>query len=133
MNAFLLVYQIGSCCVYIVFIAENIKSVVDEYGIILDTRIYMLALLLPLILINFVKNLKFLAPFSSAANIVTIASLGFILYYIIADKPQIEDKKPIGEIRNYPLFFGTVLFALEAIGVVSPKKSYLLLLITYFA
>lgn len=30
-----------------------------------------------------------------------------------------EGKKAVGSLSDFPLFFGTVLFALEAIGVVS--------------
>lgn len=41
-----------------------------------------------------------------------------------------EGKEAVGNIRNFPLFFGTVLFALEAIGVVS--FAYLLFLFQCF-
>lgn len=85
----------------------------------LDIEIYMVIFLLPLILINWIRNLKRLAPFSTVANGVTVISFGIILYYIIRDGPTIEDKQPIGEVKHFPLFFGTVLFALEAVGVVS--------------
>lgn len=118
-NAFLLTYQLGTCCVYIVFISENIKSVVDAYDTEIHLEIYMLIILLPLILLNYIKNLKYLAPFSTGANFITLVSFGFILYYIIIDGPTFEDREPVGEVRYWPLFFGTVLFALEAIGVVS--------------
>lgn len=84
----------------------------------IDERLYMLMLVLPLILINWVRNLKFLVPFSTVANIVTFASFGIILYYIFRDPLDFGDRAPVGEVKNFPLFFGTVLFALEAIGVV---------------
>lgn len=84
----------------------------------LDIEIYMLIFLLPLILINWIRNLKRLAPFSTVANGVTVVSFGIILYYIIMDNPTLEEKEPIGQLKHLPLFLGTVLFALEAIGVV---------------
>lgn len=83
----------------------------------------MLAFLLPLILINYIKNLKLLVPLSSCANVLTIISFGIILYYLIREDITFEGKEPVGEWKNFPLFFGTVLFALEAIGVVSRKFS----------
>lgn len=66
-----------------------------------------------------IRNLKYLAPFSTFANFITMVSFGLILYYIFETPFTVEDKHAVGEIKNFPLFFGTVLFALEAIGVVS--------------
>lgn len=119
-NAFLLVYQIGTCCVYVVFVSENIQTVLKhQFDIDLPIIQVMACILLPLILINWVRDLKYLAPFSAVANAVTIVSFGIILYFIFRKVPTIADKAPVGELANFPLFFGTVLFALEAIGVVS--------------
>lgn len=119
-NAFLLVYQIGTCCVYVVFVTENIQTVLKhQFDIDLPILQVMACILLPLILINWVRDLKYLAPFSAVANAVTIVSFGIILYFIFRKVPTIADKAPVGELANFPLFFGTVLFALEAIGVVS--------------
>ncbi|KAI8430529.1 hypothetical protein MSG28_000767 [Choristoneura fumiferana] len=72
-NAFLLVYQIGTCCVYVVFVAENIEFVMTKHFHIEVTVFQvMCAILLPLVLINYVRDLKYLAPFSALANVVTI-------------------------------------------------------------
>lgn len=99
----------------------------------------MIIILLPLIFINWVRaffndeqivkfkiinilqirNLKLLAPFSTFANFVTLITFGIIAYYIFKDPLTLEGKEMAGEVKKFPLFFGTVLFALEAIGVVS--------------
>lgn len=121
-NAFLLTFQLGTCCVYIVFISSNVKAVMDQYVEEIGIEIYMLIFLLPLILLNWIKNLKLLAPFSTLANCVTVVSFGTILYYIFSKGVTFEDRKPVGELANFPLYFGTVLFALEAVGVVSELK-----------
>lgn len=118
-NTFLLIYQLGTCCVYIVFISSNVKAVMDEYVTKLDVQIYMLIFLIPLILINWVKNLKLLAPFSTLANCITVVSFGIILYYIFHKGVTFSNRSAVGEVEQFPLYFGTVLFALEAIGVVS--------------
>lgn len=115
-----MIYQLGTCCVYTVFIGENMHLVIKEAsGVYIDERWIMLIFLLPLIFINYVKSLKLLAPLSSIANVVTVASFGIILYYLIKKDITFENRDAIGDYRNFPLFFGTVLFALEAIGVVS--------------
>lgn len=124
MNIFLLIYQLGTCCVYVVFVSTNIKSILDLYlEEVTDVRLVMLVILLPLILINWVRNLKYLAPFSTIANLITMVSFGIILYYIFREPISLDGLEAVGEVRNWPLFFGTVLFALEAIGVILPLEN----------
>lgn len=118
-DVFMIVYQLGICCVYIVFVATNIKSVTDYYIKPLDVRLYMLMLLIPLILINYIRNLKRLAPLSTLANVITFIGLGIVLYYIFDNLPPIDSVNYVGTLKGYPLYVGTTLFALEAVGVVS--------------
>ncbi|XP_012267231.2 proton-coupled amino acid transporter-like protein CG1139 [Athalia rosae] len=117
-DGFLIIYQMGICCVYIVFVAENIKQVTDQYFSPIDVKIHMLILLLPLVLINYIRNLKLLAPFSTVANIITFVGLGMILSYVFDELPSMAEREFVGSLRNFSLYFGTTLFALEAVGVV---------------
>ncbi|KAL1117150.1 hypothetical protein AAG570_004477 [Ranatra chinensis] len=117
-DSFMISYQLGICCVYIVFVATNVKQVADFYWVDLDVRVWMLILLGPLILINFVRNLKLLAPFSQLANIITFVGIGITMYYVFTDLPPVSSRDYVGEPRNYVLFVGTTLFALEAVGVI---------------
>lgn len=82
-------------------------------------RLYMLMLLLPLILMNLIRNLKWLAPFSMIANILMAVGIGITFYYIFSDVPPITNQKYFSSFQQLPLFFGTAIFALEGIGVVS--------------
>lgn len=66
-----------------------------------------------------VRNLKYMAPFSTVANFATIVSFGIIGYYLFRDPISLDSRKAVGRAGEFPLFFGTVLFALEAIGMVS--------------
>lgn len=90
----------------------------DQYWEPLDIQIHMFILLLPLILINYIRNLKLLAPFSTLANIITFIGLGMIIVYMFEDVPSISDRQMFGTVRNFALYFGTTLFALEAVGVI---------------
>lgn len=116
-DGFLITYQIGICCVYIVFVATNIKQIVDHYLVELDVKIHMAILIIPFLAIYSIRNLKLLAPFSQFANILTFIGIGMIMYYIFRESPTFEGKQSIAEPGKFPLFFGTVLFALEAVGV----------------
>lgn len=155
-NLFLVLYQIGSSCIYVVFIASNLKAVSNHLGVSpglplicsrrifnvltpllqigdtylnndMDVRMYMVYILIPLILISWVRNLKLLAPFSSIATSLTLVSFTLIFYYIFREAPSFEGREPVGTVKSIPLFFGTVLFAMEAIGMVSNRCCYAVL------
>uniref|UniRef100_A0A1Y1KK33 Amino acid transporter transmembrane domain-containing protein n=2 Tax=Photinus pyralis TaxID=7054 RepID=A0A1Y1KK33_PHOPY len=113
----------GSCCVYLVFIAVNVEAVVSQYTEGYGTEMYILMFLVPLVLINWIRDLKRLAPLSTVANCVTLVSLAIILYYTIERGPTFSARKPVGDLRDFPLFFGTVIFAIEAIGVIIPLEN----------
>lgn len=117
-DGFLIIYQLGICCVYTVFIGESIKQVVDCLGFQMDTRVYMLMCLPPLVAITLIRNLKLLAPFSQAANVAIFIGLGIVLYYIFQNFERAPGVENVGPPMRYTLFIGTTLFALEAVGVV---------------
>ncbi|XP_067633686.1 proton-coupled amino acid transporter-like protein CG1139 isoform X2 [Eurosta solidaginis] len=117
-NTLLVIYHFGSCCVYVVFIANCLKNLGDKYWIVWDSRFYMLCTILPLCLIYCVRNLKSLVPFAMAANFSLIFGFGIIFYYMFTNLKSFEELKPIQDIYSYPLFFGSTLFAFEAPGLI---------------
>jgi len=81
----------------------------------------------PIILLNFIRNLKYLAPFSGLSNLTIVSGLSIILYYIFRDGlPPLSERNAIGDARGIPLFFGTVLFALTCIGMVKYIVNFLM-------
>ncbi|XP_075228556.1 proton-coupled amino acid transporter-like protein pathetic isoform X2 [Lycorma delicatula] len=123
-NTFLVLDLLGCCCVYIVFVAKNVKQVVDtKAGVDWDIRFYMIALLPLLIAVNLVRNLKYLAPFSMVANVLIGTGMGITFYYIFDDLPPVSSQPQFSSIHQLPLFFGTAIFALEGIGVVMPLEN----------
>lgn len=123
-NTFLVIDLLGCCCVYIVFVSKNIKQVVDYYTHEhIDVRLYMVALLPFLILLNLVRRLKWLAPFSMVANVLIGTGMGITFYYIFVDLPPIDSKPHFAPFEELPMFFGTAIFALEGIGVVMPLEN----------
>lgn len=130
-NTFLVIDLLGCCCVYIVFVAKNIKQVVDYQmdplsehpeGHI-DLRFYMMMLFPFLILVNLIRNLKWLAPFSMIANFLIATGMGITFYYIFIDLPDMSSRPNFAPITELPMFFGTAIFALEGIGVVMPLEN----------
>lgn len=90
----------------------------------LDIRIFIIALLLPLIFMVWIKNLKYLAPVSMIANLFMGLGLGITFYFLVGTKRldfnQVVTIKPPNE---WPVFFSLTIFAMEAIGVVMPLEN----------
>lgn len=125
-NLFLVIDLLGCCCVYVLFVSQNLKQVVDNYTDKenhQDLRIYMVALLPILILMNLIRNLKYLSPLSMIANILVAVGMGITFYYIFNDLPSINSAPWIVDVKHLPQFFGTAIFALEGIGVVMPLEN----------
>uniref|UniRef100_A0A1B6FUZ6 Amino acid transporter transmembrane domain-containing protein n=1 Tax=Cuerna arida TaxID=1464854 RepID=A0A1B6FUZ6_9HEMI len=113
----------GTCSVYTVLIGTNFEQVVEYYfDVQLDLRVYILALLLPLILMSWVPNLKSLAPVSMVANLFMGLGLGITIYYLVQDMPSPREQ-PQFNIVGIPAFFSICIFAMEAIGVIMPLEN----------
>lgn len=85
---------------------------------------YTVLLLIPIIATNLFRNLKFLVPASIVANLLEVTSLIIIFYYVFQDLPPASSRKQVASITKLPLWFGTVIFAFEGIGLVSKMKHY---------
>ncbi|XP_019772876.1 proton-coupled amino acid transporter 1 [Dendroctonus ponderosae] len=122
-NLFLCVTQLGFCCVYFVFISENIKQVLDYYGYVLDVHFHMAIILLPILLTALIRNLKYLAPFSTLANVLMCIGIIIVIYYASQDVPSVTERRYIADWQQLPLFFGTAIYAFEGIGLVLPLQN----------
>ncbi|KAL7395343.1 hypothetical protein ABVT39_014872 [Epinephelus coioides] len=140
-NLFLIITQLGFCCVYFVFLSDNIKQVVEAANATtfnchinntnqtqilvpsFDSRLYMLCFLPAIILLVFTPDLKYLAPLSLVANLVMTASLILIYFYSLTNITYPINLPAVGRLKDYPLFFGTAVFAFEGIGVVLPLEN----------
>lgn len=113
----------GTCSVYTVIIATNFQQVIEhQLEAKYSLRLCIAALLIPLILLAWVPNLKYLAPVSMVANLLMATGLGITFYYLVKDEPT-PDLPSIGKIAEFPEFFSITIFAMEAIGVVMPLEN----------
>lgn len=53
------------------------------------------------------------------ANCLVAVGLGITFYYVFDNLPPIDSVPKFATFSQLPLFFGTAIFALEGIGVVS--------------
>uniref|UniRef100_A0A8C3YC47 Solute carrier family 36 member 1 n=1 Tax=Catagonus wagneri TaxID=51154 RepID=A0A8C3YC47_9CETA len=132
---FLIVTQLGFCCVYFVFLADNFKQVIEaangttnnchnnETAILtptMDSRLYMVSFLPFLVLLVYVRNLRILSVFSLLANVTMLVSLVMIYQFIVQEIPDPSLLPLVASWKTYPLFFGTAIFAFEGIGMAVP-------------
>ncbi|XP_034480478.1 proton-coupled amino acid transporter-like protein pathetic [Drosophila innubila] len=113
----------GTCSVYTVIVAKNFEQVVSHWtGTPVDARVIICILLVPLILIAWVPNLKYLAPVSMVANVFMGLGLLLTFYYLVQELPPIEQRS-LFTLSTLPAFFSITIFAMEAIGVVMPLEN----------
>jgi len=124
-NIFLCMSQIGSNAVYILFVAQNIMPIVETHlSLGWNYRLYILVLLIPVILICSIRNLRYLSPCSVLANILEFVGLAVVFYYIFRSPlPNSHSVPWFTPARNFPIFFGTAIFAFEGISVVLPIEN----------
>ncbi|KAJ8725132.1 hypothetical protein PYW07_016090 [Mythimna separata] len=115
----------GVCCIYTVLISDSVKQLVDRFApsTILPVEYYCLIFLVPIILLCQIRYLKFLAIFSSIANILLLTVYIVCLYYIFGGDITFEGKHAAGNPARYPAFLSTVIFAMEGVGVVMPIEN----------
>ncbi|GBP80151.1 Proton-coupled amino acid transporter-like protein CG1139 [Eumeta japonica] len=104
---------------------ERQTYVLDEYfpQYRLSVEIYCALTLLPLVIICQIRNLKYLVPFSTLANIMLVVTFAITLYYLFNDPPNPGKREMVASVTQWPLFISTVIFAMEGIGVVMPVEN----------
>lgn len=118
---FLTTFQVGICTAYVIFVAESLKEVADASGLVpdLELPIYFLIIFVPVLVLNFIRNLKRLMPISLLANVLIIVAFACCFYFIFCVGDwKYETCQLVSPIPTWPLFLGTVLFAVEAVGVI---------------
>ena len=91
-------------------------QVVDYYAPELgwDVRIYMCIMTIPLIFLNWIRNLKYLAPVSFVSNLLHWTGIIVVFYYIFYDGlPPMKSVPGFACWAGIPLFFGTTVFTFE--------------------
>lgn len=122
-NAFLVITQLGFCCVYFVFVAANLQEFIGHYFFHMDLKWYLILLLGPLICLNFIKSLKYLTPASLTASILMISGLGITFFYLLQGLPRVSEVNAVASFSTWPLYFGTAIYAFEGISLVLPLEN----------
>uniref|UniRef100_A0A2H8TVR9 Proton-coupled amino acid transporter 1 n=1 Tax=Melanaphis sacchari TaxID=742174 RepID=A0A2H8TVR9_9HEMI len=133
-------YYFGNT-VYVVLVAASFKQVADTHTSPewhMPIRTWILSLAIPLVPLGIIRTLKVLVPFSAIATAFILVGLGCTMSWVVtgvslfADEsaltaavplPDIGSRPWIAPVGHMPLFFATVLFAMEGIGTVLPIEN----------
>ncbi|CAL4076625.1 unnamed protein product [Meganyctiphanes norvegica] len=126
-TSFLILTQLGFCCVYFVFVPQNIKQALEcmiPGGTGISQLGFMACMIAPALLVCFIPSLKYLAPVSMFAGFIQIIGLVFTFYYMVRDLPDIAEPLPaFAGWAKLPLYFGSAIYAFEGIGLVLPLEN----------
>ncbi|XP_028174729.1 proton-coupled amino acid transporter-like protein pathetic isoform X2 [Ostrinia furnacalis] len=122
----------GSCACYQLIIAKSLKQLVENTQTTSmdgmsagypSLRVYMAIMIVPIILICLIRHLKWLAPFSIAANLFIVIALGTAVFYAIKNNPGFTGMKPYTSFYNSLEYTGMAVFSMSCAGVVIPVEN----------
>lgn len=118
--------QVGFCCAYLIFVAENVDAVVQTFtrctfhGI--QEKIYIFLPLIVLIPLVLIRKMEILSLPSMLANLFIIFGIVYLWYFSIHHL-AVEGVGPNIKLFNqndFALLIGTIVFSFEGIGLVVP-------------
>uniref|UniRef100_A0A1B6IWY6 Amino acid transporter transmembrane domain-containing protein n=1 Tax=Homalodisca liturata TaxID=320908 RepID=A0A1B6IWY6_9HEMI len=122
-NFFVTVAQLGFCCVYIVFVTSTTQQILHYFGYNMEIHLNMVITQVFITITILIRNLKYVAPVSLFATVITVVGIALTLYISTEDIPPIADRRAVASLNQLPLFFGTVVYAYEGISLVLPLQT----------
>ncbi|XP_063390136.1 proton-coupled amino acid transporter-like protein pathetic [Cydia fagiglandana] len=118
----------GSCCVYSVIIARSIKQLLEDSKTVdsINIRILIACLFIPCILICWITQLKYLAPFSIVADIfIVIVAISTVYYGSTAATKSPTEFPVVKSFEGFLEFVGVCVFSMEGVGVSMPIENHM--------
>lgn len=113
--------QIGFVCAYMIFVAENLQSLVLTFSkcrVLIPMHLLILAQSLAFIPLAMIRKIQRLSIFALIADVFIVVGLIYIFYFDISEMmvqgiAHVELWNPL----YFPLFIGTAAFTYEGIGL----------------
>jgi len=123
-NGLVVSMQFGCCCVYIVFIADNLKEVFnEEFDINWPNKRYICIMSPIFLLLASIRQINILAKFAVFGNLVFMAGFVIIMQHVAHDFIPLKELPWVVEAKDWPRGFATAVFAFEGICLVLPLRS----------
>ena len=115
----------GFCCAYYIFVAQNLRDlvmIVSDCAWVLPDWVFLIVQFCIYVPLSWIRKIKHFSATSLIADVFIMAGLGYIFYY---DLIQIASYGVAHDIvwinlKSFPLFVGTALFAFEGICLILP-------------
>ncbi|KAK7576712.1 hypothetical protein V9T40_012998 [Parthenolecanium corni] len=88
-----------------------------------EMQYYLTLIIIPLTLICWIPNLKFLVPFSVMTCVLTLVNVIIILFIGTNQVSEVTHFHAIGDLWQFPSFFAIVLGAFSCTGLILPLKN----------
>ncbi|VVC37497.1 Amino acid transporter, transmembrane domain [Cinara cedri] len=127
---------VGILCTHCIYILVVDAHISPEWHV--SIRIWILGLAFPILPLGIVRTLRLLIPFSAIATICVLVGLGCTMTWMIigvspfasqrtvaaaVPLPDIGSLPWIAPVSHMPIFFTTVLFSMEGIGIILPIEN----------
>ncbi|XP_063370288.1 proton-coupled amino acid transporter-like protein pathetic [Cydia amplana] len=121
----------GSCAAYQLMVAKTIKQLAeDTQESILEgrhglphLRAYIAFMIVPFIIICLITEIKYLAPFSIAANVVIALAIIITCVYAHKNNPGFENMVVANSFMDVIKYTGMAVFSMSCAGVVIPVEN----------
>ncbi|KAI7863299.1 transmembrane amino acid transporter protein-domain-containing protein [Spinellus fusiger] len=117
--------QVGFVCAYMVFVAENIQSLMLTYSscrLFIPTHLLILAQCFAFIPLAMIRRIQRLSVFAMIGDIFIVIGLGYLFFYDFKEL-HVSGMANVHLVWNplhFPLFIGTAVFTFEGVGLVIP-------------
>ncbi|KAI6241629.1 Aa-trans domain-containing protein [Aphelenchoides fujianensis] len=118
-NTAIFTAQLGFCCVYFVFMADNLEDFfAKNFSWHLPKSAWMVLICVPVLAFCSIRRLNKLAPFAMAANVVYLSAFSIIVYFFFTNLKPAASLTKFGRLEDLPFFFGTAMYAFEGVSVI---------------
>ncbi|CAI5950005.1 unnamed protein product [Closterium sp. NIES-64] len=120
-DAMMLISQGGFCVAYLIFIGQNVSSVLSH-----STRhkTLVIAAVAPLeVLLSWMRSLTRLAPFSIFADVANVSAFALVICYGIYSFHGFSHLSAFTGLSNAPMALGVAVYAFEGVGMTLPLQA----------
>lgn len=114
--------QIGFVCVTMVFVGENLQSLVLTFSkcrLMIPMHLLILAQCFAFIPLAMIRKIQRLSVFALIADVFIVIGLAYLFYYDVRELSTIgvAESVSLWNSTHFPLFIGTAAFTYEGIGL----------------